>query len=203
MIISIDGQPIDPSRIRGRNLEEILAELMAGHLGPDKIIGDVLVNGSSYSEDLPHAAVEIDRTDIQTLELVTRSSEEIALNFLKHGPAIIDDLLAAIPHITEIFRLGDEAEASEHFLRFLESLHLLLSMIDQAGRALALSFDVPMSTNESLNERLAKLAETLTQILDIQKQTDWIYLADVLDYELNAELEALRDLLPQIKAHAH
>lgn len=203
MIIVIDGKPVEEVQVSGENLEEVLVELQEHHVSPERLIGEVILNGRSYSEDLPRASVEVARSDIQSLELVTRSAEEIAMHFIEHGSNIVDSMLASLPRITEMFRLGDESEASEHFLRFLESLHLLVSMVEKAGRAVALRFDLPIGDRESLNERMQKLAGILTQLLSIQEQSDWIYLADVLEYELTPELENLGALLPELKRQAH
>jgi hypothetical protein len=119
---------------------------------------------------------------------------------------IIDSLLESLPRITEMFRLGDEAEANEHFLRFLESLHLLVNMISRAVDLLNLGLDRElgqMADQESLNQRLSKLAETLGQLLDIQEQQDWIFLADILEYELAPALEEIKDSLPMLETTEH
>jgi len=203
MIIRIDGQSVDETRFNGENLEEILVELQEWDMPANRLIGEVRVNGQTYTEDLPHASVEVARSDIQTLELVTRTAEEIAMHFIHHGKLLVESLLGALPKITEMFRLGDEAEASEHYLRFLESLHLLVQMLDQVGKVMGLRFDSPIGRLESVNELLKKLSETLTQMLDIQEQTDWIYLADMLEYELSADLETLKVMLPRLADTAH
>ncbi len=203
MIISIDGQPIDAASIEGNNLEEILIVLQERHISADRLVGDVLLNGESYSEDLPHAAVEILRTDIETLELVTRSPEDIAVHFLKNGAHLIDSMAVSLPKITEMFRMGDEAEANEHFLRFLESLHLLVNMLSQVGNVISIRFDLPVGEHDSLNQNLNKLADILTNLLDIQEKKDWIFLADLLEYELTPQLDELRELLPHLRETAH
>ena len=76
-------------------------------------------------------------------------------------------------------------------------------MLEKAGRALAIRFDQPGRDSESINERLGKLAGTLSQLANIQEQSDWIYLADILEYELVPEMETLRDFLPNLLERAH
>jgi hypothetical protein len=162
------------------------------------MIGEVRLNGEVYSEAIPHEAIEVGRSEIEVLDIITRSPEEIARHFLKNGPHLINALLGALPRINEMFRLGDEAEANEHYLRFLESLHLLASMLEKVASVIGVKPDLPIHERESFNDHLRKLAETLTQLLDVQEQTDWIFLADLLEYELTPELEALVVLLPKL-----
>lgn len=203
MIVLINGQNIDESRVVGSTLEEILADLQESFIPEDHIVREVRLNGATYQEDLPHAAIEIPRDTIQALELFLISSEEISIHFLAHSSLHINSLLEGIPKIAEMFRLGDEQEANEHYLRFLESLHLFVNMAEKASQTVGVNFDLPVGQRESLNERLTKLSATLSQMLSIQEQTDWVYLADLLEYELSPELEALCDLLPQLTSNAH
>ena len=198
MIISIDGNPVEEGKIEGGNLEDILAELQQDHLPYNRLVGEVLLNGQSYSEDLPHAAVEIARSDITSLELVTLTPEEIALHFISNGSHFLEAMLNSLPEISEMFRLGDEAEANEHYLRFLESLHLLVNMLEKVNGVMDIHFDLSSGDHGSMDDRLEKLAQVLSQLARIQEETDWIYLADILEYELTPELEALRDMLPNL-----
>ena len=203
MFISIDGNCVEESQVQGQNLESILAHVQDHHLPPNRMLGEVILNGQSYSEDIPHAAVEVERTEINRLELITRSSEEIALHFLQNGATILESLLSALPAIIEIFRLGDETEANEHYLRFLDALHLLVGMLDHATKIMDIPLKQQIKEYGSLDNRLRKLAEMVTQLLKIQQETDWIYLADILEYELTPELEMLRDIMPHLRGTAH
>jgi len=203
MLISIDGRPMEESLISGDNLEDILSDLTENHMPPNKIVGEVLLNGRTYTEDLPHAAVEVPRTDIESLVLVTLSSEDIARHFLDNGQNILGSMLDSLPKITELFRLGDETEANEHYLRFLESLHLTVSLLEKVIQVMDIPYDVSIGELGSIEGRLGWLAEITTQLLRIQEENDWIYLADVLEYELTPELETLRDMLPDMKSRIH
>ena len=162
------------------------------------MIGEVRLNGEVYSEIIPHEAIEVVRSDIQALDIITRSPDQIARHFLRNGHHLINAMLEALPKINEMFRLGDEAEANEHYLRFLESLHLLVSMMEKVAAVIGVKPDLPIDHRQSLNDHLRNLAGTLTQLLNVQEQTDWIFLADLLEYELTPELEALVVLFPKL-----
>ncbi|MDR2935036.1 MAG: hypothetical protein LBV70_04050 [Candidatus Adiutrix sp.] len=201
--LTIDGNDLPAQDVAGANLEEIIANLMEHPAVGDRIITRVMVNGDDYSEEVPHAALEVMRSQIKSLDLVTRSAEEISLHFLEHGHYFVETLRQALPKVVEEFRLGDESEANEHFLGFLESLHLTLGMVEQAKLAMGLSEDMAVSVQGSLNDYLMRLAKILNTLMGLQEQSDWIYLADVLEFELDQALAELIDLLPLLKKAGH
>jgi len=201
--LTIDGNNLSAQDVAGANLEEIIANLMEHPAVGDRIITQVKVNGDDYSEEVPHAALEVMRSQISSLDLVTRSAEEISLHFLEHGHYFVEALREALPKVVEEFRLGDESEANEHFLGFLESLHLTLNMIEQAKLAMGLSEDIAVSVQGSLNDYLLRLAKILNTLMGLQEQSDWIYLADVLEFELDQALAELINLMPLLKRAGH
>ena len=201
--ITVDGNNLTAQDIAGANLEEIIMNLMEHPAVGRRVITEVLLNGESYSEEMPHAALEVGRDDIRSLALVTHSAEDLCLHFLDHGHYFVETLRLALPKVVEEFRLGDEAEANEHFLSFLESLHLTLNMVEQAKAALGLGEDIAVDGKGSLSDYLDRLSRTLDSLMALQEQSDWIYLADVLEYELDQALVDLAELLPLLKKAGH
>jgi len=201
--LTIDGNNLPAQDVAGANLEEIIANLMEHPAVGDRIITQVKLNGDDYSEEVPHAALEVMRSQISSLDLVTHSAEEISLHFLEHGHYFVETLREVLPKVVEEFRLGDENEANEHFLGFLESLHLTLNMVEQAKLAMGLSEDIAVSVQGSLNDYLLRLSKILNTLMGLQEQSDWIYLADVLEFELDQALAELIDLLPLLKRAGH
>jgi hypothetical protein len=162
-----------------------------------------MVNGDDYSEEVPHAALEVLRAQINSLELVTKSAEELCLHFLEHGRYFVETLRQALPKVIEDFRLGDDSVANELFLNFLESLHLTLNMVEQAKLAMGLGEDIAVNGQGSLNDYMTRLVQVLNTLVGLQEQSDWIYLADVLEFELDQALAELIDLLPLLKKAGH
>jgi hypothetical protein len=201
--LTIDGNSLPAQDVAGANLEEIIANLMEHPAVGDRFITRVRVNGDDYREEVPHAALEVLRSQITSLDLVTRSAEDLCLHFLEHGHYFVKTLRQALPKVVEEFRLGDESEANEHFLSFLESLHLTLNMVEQAKRAMGLGEDIAVGGAGSLNDYLARLVDILNTMVSLQEQSDWIYLADVLEFELDQALVELIELLPLLKKAGH
>ncbi len=198
--LTVDGNNLTAAEITGSNLEEILLTLMEHPTVNNRIITRVMVNGESYSEEVPHAALEVDRDAIKSLELITKSSEDLSLHFMENGHHFVDMLRKALPKIVEEFRMGDEVEANEHFLSFLESLQLIINMMEQTRSTMGLSDDVQAGSGENFMERLSG---TLSNLISIQEQSDWVYLADILEYELDGALCDLIEILPRMKKAGH
>lgn len=201
--LTVDGQSIVTSEITGSNLEEILLNLMEHPSTSGRVIRQIYLNGEPYNEDVPHAALEVPRSNIGSLTLDTLTLEDMGLNFLKTGPAYLETLLEALAKIVESFRLGDEQEANEYFLNFLEALHLLMTLLEQTRYVLGLWQGSDDENASSLNQYLESLAELLTNILRLQEQKDWIYLADVLEYEFQDSLRKLAAILPTLCQSGH
>lgn len=201
--LTVDGNNLTAGEISGDNLEEILSTLMEHPVVANRVITKVLLNGDQYSEEVPHAALEVERGQIDSLELVTHTAEDLCLHFLEHGHYFVETLREALPKIVDEFRLGDEMEANEHFLGFLESLHLLISMLEQAKLSMGLGDEISVSDKGSLNDFLGSLGQTLSNMVSLQEQSDWIYLADVMEYELDSALADLIELMPLLKKAGH
>jgi len=201
--LTVDGNNLPAQDVEGANLEEILASLMEHPAVGNRVITRVKVNGDDYSEEVPHAALEVLRSHISSLDLVTHSAEELCLHFLENGRHFVEALRQALPRVVEEFRLGDENEANEHFLSFLEALHLTLGMVEQSKLAMGLGEDIAVGGQGSLNDYLQRLVQILNTLVSLQEQSDWIYLADVLEFELDQALAELIDLLPRLKKAGH
>lgn len=201
--LTVDGNNLTAGDISGDNLEEILSTLMEHPVAANRVITKVLINGDQYSEEVPHAALEVERGQIDSLELVTHTAEDLCLHFLEHGHFFVQTLREALPKIVDEFRLGDEMEANEHFLGFLESLHLLISMLEQSKLSMGLGDEISVSDKGSLNDFLGGLGQTLSNMVSLQEQSDWIYLADVMEYELDSALADLIELMPLLKKAGH
>ena len=202
--LTVDGATLSAGEIGGTNLEEILINLMEHSSVINRTITQVLINGDLYSEEVPHAALEVERSQIDCLELVTYGSEELSYHFLEHGHYFVDSLRKALPKIVDEFRLGEEMEANENFLNFLEPLHLLLSTFDQVKNTIGIRGDLELKGGKGdLDNFMVRLSETLDQMSTIQEQSDWIYLADILEYDLDNFLVEFNEFLSAIKQIEH
>lgn len=201
--VTVDGTNFSAVEINGANLEEILINLLEHPSVVNRTITKVLINGDPYNEEVPHAALEVDRFQINSLALTTHSEEELQRHFLENGHFFINTLREALPKIVEEFRLGDEMEANEHFLNFLEPLHLLINMFEQITGSIDLDDNLELGDKGSFKDFMERLGETFNQMITLQEQADWIYLADVLEFELDNFLAELLEISHLLKKVGH
>jgi hypothetical protein len=87
----------------------------------------------------------------------------------------------------------------EHYLNTLESIQLFLQMLQECRHILKLDFDSPILDGMSGEERLQKLLLLIKDLLAAQEQQDWVLLADILQYDLSAEIQLWHNFMPQFK----
>ena len=198
MEILLDQQSTAIEESSVHNLEEILVKVMSDLIKPGQVITTVKLNGEAYSEQNPYDAVRISLSDIETLEIDTMATDEIAWRFLDSGVEQVDMIIQGAQKISELFRIADEGEANEEYANFLESLRLFLQMVAEVKAILNLDLASAFK-GRTVEDRVEKLSEMMDQMIKVQEEEDWIMLADLLEYELIPLLEEWKSILPLLK----
>jgi hypothetical protein len=198
MKILIDDRPVEESEVTGDSLEAMLQNIIELHLPEGHLAQKVLVNGEHYVEEVPHDAAQVPRAGIETLKVITLSREDIASEFMDHGPEILGTILEAAPRVAELFRVADEAEANEHYLAFLESLQNFLKMVSLATDALGIGPETPFVDGRTLAQESEELNRIVQEMLGVQEDQDWVLLADLVEYDLYEALVRWQDGLPNL-----
>lgn len=186
----------------GVTLQEILEDMVAHSMGDDATMSEVRINGVPYSVKDMGPADRLGREGIARLEVETVSSRQVALHFLSHAEAFLDPIMEVVLQVAELFRVADEREANQQYLRVLESVQLFLQTLDMARQALELDFDRVSWHGMSAEQRLHKLSGLVQDLLAAQESQDWVLLADVLQYDLVEEIKGWRDHLPALRTQA-
>ena len=203
MEVYLDEQQMDALSVKGNNLEEILSDIMASHLSDERIVSEVRINGETYSEPSPHAALTVSRTGIQRLDLLTVPLEQLAQILLDTGPGHLDILAEAAVRVAGEFRIGDEAEANDHFSVFLQALQDFFAFLGQVLTVMTIPLAHLETEGLSAPVKLRELSQALTEINRRQEDEDWILLADCMEYELAPLLRDWQKILRQVRRVAH
>ncbi len=188
MEILLDQKTMEIEESDVHNLEEVLLKIMSEHVRPENVVITVKLNGEVYSEKDPHDAARIPLSDIETLEIDTMTTEEIARKFFENGARQLGMMIQAAEKISELFRIADENEANKQYADFLENLRLFMKMLAEVKEML----------NGTLEDRLQRLSEMMDQMIHTQEQEDWIVLADLLEYGLVPLLKEWQEILPAL-----
>ncbi len=198
MEVLVDGKALSGEFI-GENLLELLQVISDTYLGDDLAIRELLINGDPYEENVHGAPENVTLGGIRRLEIETISSRELALGFLESYQPVLDTLAQATEKVAELFRVGDEQQANEEYLQFLEALELLLESMQRVSNALNLDMANVTHQDVSARDRLDRLSELTGEMLAAQEEDDWILLADLLQYDLKPEFEAWSQLMDQMR----
>jgi hypothetical protein len=200
MEVLVDQRKVQLETSTVRNLEEVLFKLMADEIKKENIITAVIVNGQIYSEKVPHDASRVPIQDIRTLEIQTMSTEEVAWHFLIQSAKQIDRLIENARSVAELFRIADEGEANEEYASFLESLRLFLQMVNETQAILNLPLNRIPFQGEPVEKKIQGLSALIDRMHQVQKDEDWVMLADLLEYELVPALDEWKLILSVLQA---
>ncbi len=198
MEVLVDGKQFAGDLVGG-TLQELLGDLAQKAVGDDATMREVFINGEPFEEAKQGPADRLGRERIQRLEVETIPAREMALHFLTNAENYLAAINQSVARVAELFRVSDEQEASEHYLNTLESIQLFLQMLQECRFILKLDFDSPVLDGMSGEERLHKLLALIKELLAAQEQQDWVLLADILQYDLTAELKLWEGYMPQLK----
>lgn len=201
MEVWLDGRPLE-GEIAGNNLHELLEGLMTTRMGNDRTLREVKVNGRPFQAADQGPALAVARRQIERLEVETVSAREVALHFLANADAYLKAIAASVERVAELFRAGDEAAASGHYLNTLESLQLFMQVLQTCRDTLGLDFNLAGSGGQSVERLLRKLQRLIQELLLAQEQEDWVLLADLLQYDLAEEIGHWLGVVPALKEQA-
>lgn len=201
MEVWLDGRPLE-GEVPGDNLQELLEDLMTTRMGNDRTLREVKVNGQPFQEVDHGPAVTLGRQAIDRLEVETVSAREVALHFLANADGYLKAIATSIERVAELFRVGDEATASSHYLNTLESLQLFMQVLQTCRDTLGLDFNRIGSGGVSVERLLRKLQRLIQELLLAQEQEDWVLLADLLQYDLAEEIASWLGVVPALKEQA-
>jgi len=201
MEIFVDGKEFQ-GELGGATLQDMLGDLADRALGQDATMREIKINGQPFEEARLGPADRLGRENVQRLEVETIPAREMALHFLTNADAYLATIAQAVPQVAELFRVGDEQEASERYLSLLEGLGLFLQMLQASRDVLELDFSREVAQGRSAEEMLEQLSTKVQELLNAQESQDWVLLADVLEYDLAGELAHWQGFLPTLKGQA-
>ena len=197
MEVVLDHKPFT-APLNGDNLQDILSDLMNNHLGGERTLREVKINGQPYEQAVMGPPTDVLRGRIGHLEVETLDASEVALHFLKQSSHYLRTISVSSEKVAEMFRTSDEREASEYYLQTLDSLQLFIQVLSTSRETLNLDFKRTLVDGSWPEMHLERLSSLVQEMLSAQEQEDWILLADLLQYDLAEALSTWQEIMPQI-----
>ena len=192
-MIIVDGQARPFKVANFENLEQIIDKIMNDQDMHNRVVTDVLVNNEAFSEIYPHQAEDIETKDIERVEVISVSANEMALDIARELYKVVTLMGTAGQQVATHFRQANDGDALELYADLLEVNRDFLNMIGILKNEFALGSAPEFKTS------LESLSALFSEMIEIQENEDWILLADLLEYEYLPLVETNKSIVAQLR----
>jgi len=120
--------------------------------------------------------------------------KELVLEGLQHLEEYLKELIPALQASAGRFRTGDEAGANQIYAQCVEGLQMVTDLVGKVREAQAQGAVSQKSL--FLAHRDQRLLDLLREMFHAQSEQDWVFLADLMEYELVPVLKEIQEELP-------
>lgn len=199
-MIIIDGKQYDIGAQNFENLEQVFNKMVEDGSLEDRIVTDVMVNKEPFTEIYPHQAEDIDMSEVESVEIVTMATEDMAVEITLELYKVVNLMSEGGKRVAALFRQADDAEALETYQDLIDVMRNFLNMIG------ILRDEYSLKDHKDYLESADELNTMFTEMSSVLENEDWILLADLLEYEFLPAVEkwkkvikALRDDIRKVK----
>ena len=197
MKLLINGKE-ETASCTGETLGDFLVYIEKGGVVQGNVVRSVKLNGQESSPD-SSVTRKTPLLEIKTLEIEVSTLSDVVDKNIENADAYLIRLIPGIEKSVELFRRGNEQEANQFFINIIDGIDWLSQVLDMILAAKAISPDTVFD-GKSIQDRRASLVDFTQQMVDANKNKDWILLADVLEYEILPYYQEWLDLLPQLRS---
>ena len=197
MKLLINGKE-ETASCTGETLGDFLVHIEKGGVVQGNVVRSIKLNGQESSPD-SSVTRKTPLLEIKTLEIEVSTLSDVVDKNIENADAYLIRLIPGIEKSVELFRRGNEQEANQFFINIIDGIDWLSQVLDMILAAKAISPDTVFD-GKSIQDRRASLVDFTQQMVDANKNKDWILLADVLEYEILPYYQEWLDLLPQFRS---
>jgi len=183
----------------GETLGDLLLHIEKEGVPQGNVVRAVKIDGQESSPDSPEAQ-KTPLSEIVTLEVEISTLSDIINKNIENADAYLIRLIPGIEKSVELFRLGNEQEANKFFINIIDGIDWLSQVLDMILAAKSISPDTVFD-GKSIQDRQASLMDLTQQMVDANKNQDWVLLADLLEYEILPNYQEWSNLLPHFRSH--
>ena len=183
----------------GETLGDLLLHIEKEGVPQGNVVRAIKIDGQESSPDSPEAQ-KTPLSEIATLEVEISTLSDIINKNIENADAYLIRLIPGIEKSVELFRMGNEQEANKFFINIIDGIDWLSQVLDMILTAKAISPDTVFD-GKSIQDRQASLVDLTQQMVDANKNQDWVLLADLLEYEILPYYQEWSNLLPHFRSH--
>ena len=182
----------------GESLGDLVIHIEKNDLAQGSVVRSIHIDGKEFSPDEP-ATQKKPLSEIEILEIEISTLPDIINKNIENADAYLIRLIPGIEKSVELFRMGNEQEANKFFINIIDGIDWLSQVLDMVLAAKEISPD-SVFNGKSIQDRRASLVDFTQQMVDANKNQDWVLLADLLEYEILPYYQEWSDLLPQLRS---
>ena len=182
----------------GETLGDFLLHIEKVGLVQGNVVRSIKLNGRESSPD-SNVNRNMRLSEIETLEIEVTNLSDIVDKNIENADAYLIKLIPGIEKSVELFRMGNEQEANQFFINIIDGVDWLSQVLDMILEAKAISPDAVFD-GKSIQERRDSLITFTQQMVDANKNKDWVLLADLLEYEILPYYQEWSNLIPYFRA---
>lgn len=197
--VTVDGQLNRFDPLNMASLDEIVGELVKRWVPKDRLINRVEVNGENLTEQNQERLSAIRAADIQRIDIQTEPFSEAVGGALERGASYLDRVCEGLRLCVDRFRAGQEIEAHKLMANSMEGLIWFVGFTTNLRVTLKLDYDSEFFQGESLRAKQERLFEYIRELEKAQKNMDVVYMADLLEFEIEPILKNWIEILPAFR----
>ena len=129
------------------------------------------------------------------VEIETAPPAALLRQGLSEAVGALETLSASAARIGLDFRGHDVAGANKELVSLAQSLGTLVTLIGVVGQALNVNFDTLAVSGAKATALFEETGNQIGEMVEAQRNKDWIAVADTLEYDVSPMLVRWRDLL--------
>ena len=192
MKLTINGVEQEESDLKGETLEAIL-EMMVKNT-PGSYIRRIWLDQKEFPADDPET-LQKKPADINSLEVELANLKDLVATNLSNALDYLEKLIPGFDQAADLFRMGNEQEANKYYIQILDGMdwfsEVITIVMSSKGEGSELE--------DTLHLRQAKLTDLMSQMLEANKNQDWVLLADILEYEMIPFYQEWQTILTKLK----
>ena len=192
MKLTINGVEQKESEFKGETLEAILDMLVKNT--PGSYIRRIWLDQQEFPSD-DRETLQKKPADINSLEVELADLKDLVATNLSNALDYLEKLIPGFDKAADLFRMGNEQEANKYYIQILDGMDWFSEVVN----VVMSSEGEGQEPENSLQIRQAKLTDLMSQMLEANKNQDWVLLADILEYEMIPFYKEWQAILSKLK----
>ena len=192
MKLTINGVEQKESEFKGETLEAILDTMVKNT--PGSYIRRIWLDQQEFPSD-DRENLQKKPADINSLEVELADLKDLVATNLSNALDYLEKLIPGFDQAADLFRTGNEQEANKYYIQILDGMDWFSEVVN----VVMSSEGEGQEPENSLRIRQAKLTDLMSQMLEANKNQDWVLLADILEYEMIPFYKEWQTILSKLK----